>query len=305
MHAIKVVGTSWRKDRGSLKKIREQVFIIEQGVPQKLEWDDLDDAAKHFIAYSGEEIVGCARLTDHKKIGRMAVLKPYRHQDVGRELIDHIKRFASQKRYTLLQLSAQCHAYEFYRRCDFNAYSTPYEDAKIPHIDMEHRVFSQNTQASQYACLTDNNIYNASNLMEIKGYFDIALSQSHKKILLCIEDLSHPISKDHELLSKIKYLARNNRHFKFQILLGSYHSSYNDHALFKLSARLPSFIEIRLNSEVNPHLWLFDDNAWLTADHALGKVCYADRGAVKNHTEKFNRWWHSAKAIQSARQLSI
>ncbi len=305
MDTIKVVGTNWRKDRGSLRQIREQVFIIEQGVPQALEWDKLDDEAEHFIAYVGDEVVGCARLIDHKKIGRMAVLKPYRNQDIGRKIIDHIKRYASQKRYTLLQLSAQCHAYEFYRRCDFNACSAPYNDANIPHIDMEHRVFSQTVQASQYIYSNDSSIYTANSLLEINGYFDIALSQTHKKILLCLEDLSHPICKDYGLISKIKYLARSNRHFKFQILLSSYHPSYNDHELFKLRARLPSFIEIRLNSDVNSNLWLLDDTAWLSINHSQGKICYADRGAIKNHTERFNRWWHSAKAIQSARQLSI
>ncbi len=305
MDTIKVAGTNWRKDRGSLRQIREQVFIIEQGVPQELEWDELDDEAEHFIAYVGDEVVGCARLINHKKIGRMAVLKPYRNHDIGRKIIDHIKRYASQKRYTLLQLSAQCHAYEFYRRCDFNAHSTPYDDANIPHIDMELRVFSQSTQASQYTYASDNSIYTANSLMEIKGYFDIALCQTHKKILLYLEDLSHPISKDYGLISKIKYLAKNNRHFKCQLLLGSYHPSYNDHELFRLKARLPSFIEIKLNPDVNSNLWLFDDIAWLSTDHSQGKVCYADKGAIKNHTERFKRWWHNAKAIQSARQLSI
>jgi predicted GNAT family N-acyltransferase len=305
MHAIKIIGTNWRNHKRSLRQIREAVFIEEQGVPQELEWDNLDDNAEHFLAYIGEEVVGCARLIDHKKIGRMAVLKAYRNQYVGREIVDHIKRFASQKRYTLLQLSAQCHAYGFYRRCGFTAYSTPFNDANIPHINMEYRVFSETAQASQYTYSKDQSIYTANRLMEIKGYLHMALSQTRKKMLLSIEDLSHPICKDYDLISKIKYLAKHNRHFKCHILLSHYHPHNNDHELFKLMARLPSFIEIRQHPAASSNVWLFDDTAWLSAEHSHGKACFADSEGIKNHTEKFNQCWHHSKAIQSARQLSI
>jgi len=305
MHDIKVIGASWKKERGALRQIREQVFILEQGVPQNLEWDGLDEEAEHFIAYAGGEAVGCARLIQHKKIGRMAVLKAHRNQDIGRKIIDHIKRYASQKRYTLLQLSAQCHAFEFYRRCGFNACSTPYEDADIPHIDMECRVFSQSTEPSQYSLARDSTLYTGKTTMEAKGYLDILLSQCGNKILLCYDDLSHPLSKDYGLISKIKFLIKNNRHFRVQVLVAQYHPSNNDHALFKLMTKLPSFIEIRLNQEVTSNLWLIDNTAWFTADNASSRACYAARGEVRTETEKFNRWWQNARAIQSARRLSI
>jgi len=305
MHNIKVIGASWKKEREALKQIREQVFILEQGVPQNLEWDELDEAAEHFIAYAGNEVVGCARLIDHKNIGRMAVLKAYRNQDIGRKIIDHIKRYASQKRYTLLQLSAQCHAFEFYRRCGFNACSTPYEDADIPHIDMECRVFSQSTEPSQYSLSHDSNLYTGTTPLQAKGYLDILLSQCGNRMLLCFDDLSHPLAKDYGLISKIKFLIKSNRHFKVQILLAKYHPSNNDHGLFKLMSKLPSFIDIRQNSEASGNIWLMDNTAWFTAGNTSSRACYAARGDVKNETERFNRWWQHAKAIQSARRLSI
>jgi predicted GNAT family N-acyltransferase len=107
MNQIKVIGAKWDKDRVALKDIRRQVFIQEQNVPEELEWDDDDLTCEHFIAFVGNDAVGCARLIGHKKIGRMAVLKPFRALGIGKIIIYHIKIHASQKRYTRLELSSQ------------------------------------------------------------------------------------------------------------------------------------------------------------------------------------------------------
>ncbi len=71
----------WRRDRGNLGKIREQVFVQEQGVPPELEWDDQDAAALHLIAETGTGLaIGTARMLADGHIGRMAVLPQWRHQ---------------------------------------------------------------------------------------------------------------------------------------------------------------------------------------------------------------------------------
>ncbi len=305
MDSIKVIGAKWQQERGALKQIRQQVFINEQGVPANLEWDGLDDTAEHFIAYINSEAVGCARLIEHKKIGRMAVLKPFRNRDIGRKILDHIKRFASQKRYTLLQLSAQCHAYAFYRQCGFSACSQPYSDANIAHIDMECRVFGDNSNQQQYAFTQDHARYLSPTQVSTQGYFEIMLSQCRNKITICLNNLSSELSKDPGLISKIKFLARRNRHLKINVLLNHYHPSNNDHELFKLMNKLPSFVEVRQNLEVNVNKWQFDDTASLEINSTQISACYADRANAKKFTELFNRWWHHAKAIQSARRLSI
>ena len=305
MHDIKVIGTRWNKERGALRDIRQQVFILEQGVPQNLEWDALDDGAEHFVAYMGSDAVGCARLVEHKKITRMAVLQAYRKQGVGRKIIDHIKRYASQKRYTRLHLSAQCHAFEFYRLCGFNACSTPYDDVGIPHIDMECLVFSQSDEPSQYQLAHDSSLYTSRSALVAKGYLDILLSQCEHTIHMFCADLSHPLSKDDGLISTIRHLIKRNRHVKAQVLLAQYHPSNNDHPLFKLMSRLPSFVAIRLNPDASDNLWLLDDSAWFVAHDTASRVCYADRGKVKTETERFNRCWQSSKAIPAARRLSI
>ncbi len=305
MQGITVKNVTWSKDRVDLKSIRRDVFVLEQGVDQDLEWDGKDEEAEHYLAYIDGEAVGCARLLDHKKIGRMAVLKLYRGKGIGKEILDHIKRHASQKRYTLLQLSAQCHAYEFYSRSGFNACSQPYIDAGMAHIDMECRVFSQEESQYQYAFSQDQNIYHGNSTIETAGFFEIMLSQCRRALTLSINDLSHPLTHDPQLLSKISQLARQQKHFKAYILLNNYHASHNDHPLFKLMHKLPSFVKIRNSTENIPNQFLVDGTAWFNLNGNASKVCYSDRSRTKQFMEQFNRSWHQAKELQGARRLSI
>lgn len=305
MTQIKVISAKWDKDRVILKEIRNHVFIQEQHVPEELEWDSHDPLCEHFIAYVDNEPVGCARLVDHKKIGRMAVLRPYRTMGIGKQLIDHIKRYASQKRYTRLELSAQCHAYSFYQKCGFEAFSSPYEDAGIPHIDMSHSVFAQNIEAGLYGFGFDNDIHHGNTLIQAQGYLDILLSQTRRHMILCLKDLSHPLSHYENLIQKIKHLARSNRHFKIYILINQYSVQNNEHPLFRLLDRLPSFIEVRVTRDTIPCQWLLDNTAWFDFELNDSRVCFSDKPKIKHFMERFNKWWQNAQAIPDARRLSI
>ena len=67
-------------DHARLSAIRRAVFIIEQQVPEALEWDDDDAAATHLLAIdpASGEAVGTARILPDGRIGRMAVLPSWR-----------------------------------------------------------------------------------------------------------------------------------------------------------------------------------------------------------------------------------
>lgn len=305
MSQVKVIRASWDKDRVALKEIRKQVFILEQNVPEELEWDQDDLSCEHFIAYIDNEAAGCARLVNQKKIGRMAVLRPYRGMGIGKLIIDHIKRYASQKRYTRLELSAQCHAYSFYKHCGFEAFSMPYEDASIPHIDMALNVFSQHNSAGLFSLGEDADIHHGKTQLEAQGLLDIMLSQTHRSLILCLKDLSHPLCRHENLIQKIKQLARNNRHFKTYVLISQYSTKNNEHSLFRLQDRLPSFVEIRTTQETLPCQWIMDNVAWFDFELSDSRACFSDRAKIKHFMERFNKWWHSSKHISNARRLSI
>ena len=65
--------TYWIDDGDAIRRVREQVFVAEQGVPVAEEMDDHDPVARHFLACAGNEAVATGRLLDSGQIGRMAV----------------------------------------------------------------------------------------------------------------------------------------------------------------------------------------------------------------------------------------
>ncbi|MFE1639555.1 GNAT family N-acyltransferase, partial [Acinetobacter baumannii] len=58
----KVIAGSWTQFEEDAKYIREQVFIQEQGIEPKDEWDDFDSTAVHFMVYVKEQPNATARL---------------------------------------------------------------------------------------------------------------------------------------------------------------------------------------------------------------------------------------------------
>jgi len=122
-----------------LIRLREEVFVIEQGVPLKIELDDLDDHALHFVALSGRAVIGTARLVikgKSGKIGRMAVRKDCRGKGVGSALIDFIKGVARRRGLIRLYLHAQEPAVLFYTGFGFLTTGAPFVEAGIPHRKM-------------------------------------------------------------------------------------------------------------------------------------------------------------------------
>ena len=67
--------------------IRNQVFVIEQGIPRELDFDGLDEQSYHALVTDNNSLVGTARLTivDDKNavMARVAVLKEYRGSGIA------------------------------------------------------------------------------------------------------------------------------------------------------------------------------------------------------------------------------
>jgi predicted GNAT family N-acyltransferase len=138
MPDYRILLTDWAHEQTRLSRIRRTVFIDEQGVPEALEWDADDAGAVHLLALDGQgEPIGCARLLPDGHAGRMAVLPAWRGQGVGRALLEAVVAAAQARGHSVLRLSAQTHAAEFYERAGFVAVGDDYEEAGIPHRAMQ------------------------------------------------------------------------------------------------------------------------------------------------------------------------
>ena len=126
----------WTEDKEQLSTIRRQVFIIEQQVPEELEWDEFDETATHFIASIDGDVVGTARLKTDGQIGRMAVLKPFRNRGIGSRLLKLAQDIAQDRHYRKLYLHAQVEAIPFYEKHGFSTEGDVFYEANIPHRGM-------------------------------------------------------------------------------------------------------------------------------------------------------------------------
>ncbi|AQT56786.1 hypothetical protein NUITMVRE32_14120 [Enterococcus faecium] len=79
-------------------RIRHQVFVVEQGVPLSREIDKDEAHCIHFVLYSDKkEPQGTVRLlpleNGKMKLQRMAILSEYRHQGLGKILIEEAENW--------------------------------------------------------------------------------------------------------------------------------------------------------------------------------------------------------------------
>ena len=95
--SFQIVTTTYAQHKSGIQQVRRKVFIEEQGIDPMLEWDEHDAMATFAIAVNAQDqVIGTARLLNHGKIGRMAVLPEYRHQGVGTALLLHLLDIAKQ-----------------------------------------------------------------------------------------------------------------------------------------------------------------------------------------------------------------
>ncbi|MFJ9705451.1 GNAT family N-acetyltransferase [Streptomyces sp. NPDC101234] len=130
--------------------VRKQVFVVEQGVPEDLEYDVYDATALHVLAVREDgEPLGTGRLlygeTAAEKtggdlslgsLGRLAVSPQARGLGVGVALVRAIEDAARARGLTAVDLHAQTHALGFYERLGYEPYGPEYEEADIPHRAM-------------------------------------------------------------------------------------------------------------------------------------------------------------------------
>lgn len=120
-------------------RIRTEVFIDEQGF--KEEFDDIDNIALHAVLYYDDIPIAVSRIyyDEERKsyiIGRIAVIKPFRGQGIGRIIMENAERIVRNKKGTRLSLHAQERASEFYRKQGYSETGEKDYDEYCPHVWM-------------------------------------------------------------------------------------------------------------------------------------------------------------------------
>ena len=125
-------------------RVRTQVFVEEQGIPEDLELDEYDSKALHMVVKDGDKVIGTARVlflaTNQAKLERMAVLEPFRRRGIGRRIISFLSEELRNRQVEQVVLHAQYLAVAFYESCGFEETGSPFWEAGIKHIKMRRQL---------------------------------------------------------------------------------------------------------------------------------------------------------------------
>ncbi|CAL9391016.1 GNAT family N-acetyltransferase [Streptomyces sp. enrichment culture] len=151
MSAYEIREAVSEEDRKAAFAVRREVFVVEQGVPEEIEYDALDATAVHVLAVRAADgaALGTGRLlygpdaADRTggedgvgSLGRLAVTRAARGLGVGAALVRAIEEAARTRGLKAVDLHAQTRALGFYERLGYEAYGPEFPDAGIPHRAM-------------------------------------------------------------------------------------------------------------------------------------------------------------------------
>lgn len=130
-----------KKDHEKFEKvrsIREIVFVIEQQVDEREEFDEFEGSSIHYLMTHGDQPIGTARwreIGDKVKLERFAVLKEYRGKKYGDALLKKVITDASEIGKPMY-LHAQLKAIPFYQRRGFKKIGELFLECDIEHYKM-------------------------------------------------------------------------------------------------------------------------------------------------------------------------
>jgi len=135
----------WPQDADLIRAVRQQVFVIEQGIDPSLEWTGDDHTFHCVLALTDHQnSIGTGRIKVESKtatIGRMAVVKSFRGSGVGAAILSRLIEIGKAEGANKFELSAQVSAIAFYQKHGFIASGDVYMDANIEHRKMSRKSY--------------------------------------------------------------------------------------------------------------------------------------------------------------------
>lgn len=308
---------TFERDRRDLLAVREEVFVVEQRVPIELEVDDDDPRSIHVLARDPDgRPIGTGRLTPDGRIGRMAVLAPWRGQGVGSAILRSLIETARQRGATEVALSSQVAAEPFYARFGFVAEGEPYDDAGIPHRTMRlalaplagpPRRSAAETAAREEAREIDS-------LVAAREAADRIATEAKRGLLIYTRDLEPDLYDREPFLDAIKRLALSGREARIRILVQEPAlAAGHGHRLVHLAQRLSTAIEIRtpVIEEDRQYASAFlvnDGGAFLMRPIGSrwdGEARFSAPGGARQLRDHFERVWERSEPPPELRRLAF
>jgi predicted GNAT family N-acyltransferase len=119
--------------------IRRTVFVEEQGVDPRLEYDN-EDVSHHYLLMLADKPIATARWRETEKgikLERFAVLSGFRNRGIGEVILKKVlKDVVHMKK--MIYLHSQINAIPFYERNGFVKFGEQFTEAGIVHFLMKY-----------------------------------------------------------------------------------------------------------------------------------------------------------------------
>ncbi len=136
--AIRIIRVGWREYGPQVALVRQKVFALEMRFSPEQDQDGRDPQSTHVLALSPDgEAIGTGRLDPGGRIGRIAVLMPWRQLGVGSALLDELITIAREQGQHHISLAAPITAQGFYENHAFEPDGNVYMSAGIPYRNMQ------------------------------------------------------------------------------------------------------------------------------------------------------------------------
>ena len=317
--AFHIQRVTWQAAESDLRLLREFVFIKEQHVPPELEWDGEDEQAVHVLARDDKDRpIGTARMTANGHIGRMAVLRAWRHRGVGSEMLTALITIARARQLPRVKLDAQVQAIDFYLRHGFEPQGETFMDAGIPHQHMTRTLPPLDVHI---------NIKDLPRqvLGETRGYIDLRglednkqvavhmVSQGQRTLNLFTPNLDPRVFDNEAFIDAVKKLAINNPRSQVRILLLDPHDVVSrGHRIVELARRISSHVFIhRADEEDHDHVDTFmvvDEVGIIRRAHNdrfEGIAEFNNPGEARLLMKTFNEAWERSQPEPELRRLHL
>lgn len=136
---MEMIVSDFNEQLQAIREVRTAVFLVEQSIPPELEYDEHDLTCRHAVAYCQQTPVATGRLDIHQdgKVGRVAVLKAFRRQGFGSQIMHALETEALKLGLKRIWFHSQVSAIPFYRSLGYQVIGEEFQEAGIPHRKME------------------------------------------------------------------------------------------------------------------------------------------------------------------------
>jgi predicted GNAT family N-acyltransferase len=297
---VRVEAVDYATALQDLRRVREAVFIEEQGVPRDLEQDALDPLCHHVIARDADGApIGTGRLTPDHRIGRMAVLSAWRGRGVGEALLRALLVEARQRQWPAVSLHAQVDAERFYARHGFLPEGDRFFEAGIEHQGMR-RVLGGTATIAHRA--------------EAVAITTAVIVQARRSLAIYSRALDPGLWDAPPVLDALRRFATHRTGVQVQVLLQDAATPHHALApLIGLGQRLPSVFAFReVQDPVDlPYVAAFvanDDHGYYhrPLGHRFdGEAGLEHAGRARQLRDEFTQMWERARPVTEFRALGL